>query len=327
MQPFTKTYKKGSHLFHENDHSRELYIVQSGTIKVYRIVGGHEIELALFSKGAVLGEMALIDGKQRSASARAEVDSSVIIIDGDTFLDKTKGAPPWFMSIIRMVSQKIRDANKRLDAFHEDSKGANVVIALYYQLVRYSALAADKLGNGLRADIIRNQTVQMLGITLHRVESVLDFLDAKGFIELKDDKIHPINMAGFSEYCTFLRFGLHNAFEKISQYAPNVGALAAGSIENYRDAINVQLKQVQVPGELFWPVVFSNVSDAASASALMTSLKDVSLVKTQRIEGAERKTDAEKSDNPLAGFMVYIDMENWHKCYLYHKYSKQMPPV
>ena len=47
MKPLTKTFKSGMHLFHENDRSRELYIIQAGNVKVYRQINGREVEIAV----------------------------------------------------------------------------------------------------------------------------------------------------------------------------------------------------------------------------------------------------------------------------------------
>ncbi|MFW6221645.1 MAG: cyclic nucleotide-binding domain-containing protein [Fibrobacterota bacterium] len=65
-----KPTKKGTHLFHDNDFSRELYTIQSGAISVYRAISNRGIQLAVLKKGSVLEEITLIYSKPRSASAR-----------------------------------------------------------------------------------------------------------------------------------------------------------------------------------------------------------------------------------------------------------------
>jgi CRP/FNR family transcriptional regulator, cyclic AMP receptor protein len=139
MQPFTKTFKAGAHLFHENDHSRELYIVQAGTIKVFRQIGTREVELALMEKGSVFGEMALIDGKPRSASARAVSDAIVAIIDAQSFESKIRGVPPWYLSIIKIISSKIRKANKHLQIVGAWNRGSALMLCLSFILARGQA--------------------------------------------------------------------------------------------------------------------------------------------------------------------------------------------
>ena len=136
MNPQTKLFKTGVHLFHENDRSRELYVIQSGNVKVYRTQSGREVELAVMGKGSVLGEMALIDGRPRSASAKALDECTVSIIDADVFHNRIKGVPPWFMTIIKMTCQKIRNANRLLQSMGGGRHGFNIILAIHYQFAR-----------------------------------------------------------------------------------------------------------------------------------------------------------------------------------------------
>ena len=88
MKPLLKKYKAGTILFHENDHSRELYIIQTGKVKIYRMIGKHEMQLTVLGEGSVLGEMALIDGEPRSASAKVIEDSDLIQLDSETLMKR-----------------------------------------------------------------------------------------------------------------------------------------------------------------------------------------------------------------------------------------------
>ena len=63
--------RNGEVLFTEGDRARELYILLAGNVSVYkRLPDGREECLATHVAGALVGELALIDGQPRSASAR-----------------------------------------------------------------------------------------------------------------------------------------------------------------------------------------------------------------------------------------------------------------
>lgn len=53
MKPLVKSFKAGTALFHENDRSRELYIILSGNVKIYKVNENSEIEIVWFSKSTV----------------------------------------------------------------------------------------------------------------------------------------------------------------------------------------------------------------------------------------------------------------------------------
>jgi CRP/FNR family cyclic AMP-dependent transcriptional regulator len=82
----SKRIKAGSIVFREMDESDALYIVEDGTIVVSKHVHGDvDIVLARFERGDFFGEMGLFDGAPRSASAHAEVDTTLWTLKRDTF--------------------------------------------------------------------------------------------------------------------------------------------------------------------------------------------------------------------------------------------------
>ncbi|MEQ9683440.1 MAG: cyclic nucleotide-binding domain-containing protein [Rhodospirillales bacterium] len=64
-----KMYQAGDRNFKEGDEGLFAYLVQSGSVEIYREVSGEV--LSTIGSGGIFGEMALIDGKPRAASARA----------------------------------------------------------------------------------------------------------------------------------------------------------------------------------------------------------------------------------------------------------------
>ncbi|MFP4014429.1 MAG: cyclic nucleotide-binding domain-containing protein [Chitinispirillaceae bacterium] len=93
------------HLFRENNRSRELYVIQSGRVKVYKTMGSKEIERAMMGKGAVLGETALIFGKPRSASAVVVEECTTLQIESEVIQRKIQGVPSWWMKKLSLYNK------------------------------------------------------------------------------------------------------------------------------------------------------------------------------------------------------------------------------
>lgn len=70
------TISAGTAIMSAGDKTDSLYVIESGSVIVFREMGdrGEERVLATLSAGAILGEMALLDGQPRSASARAATE-------------------------------------------------------------------------------------------------------------------------------------------------------------------------------------------------------------------------------------------------------------
>ncbi|HOK40169.1 MAG TPA: cyclic nucleotide-binding domain-containing protein [bacterium] len=124
-EKFGKTFKKGSVIFLEGDIGEEMYIIVEGEIeisKTYKLVDiNNEAELYLGSDCQVLsilkagdffGEMALLNQRERSATAIALTDVKLIAIDKKNFevlLGKTN---PIILQILKSLSNRLREADK-----------------------------------------------------------------------------------------------------------------------------------------------------------------------------------------------------------------------
>lgn len=80
----TRALKAGEVLFNLGDPGDEMIVVQAGKLAIYMPEKGHPEAgqaLRIFQSGDLFGEMALIDQLPRSASARAETDSTIATLD------------------------------------------------------------------------------------------------------------------------------------------------------------------------------------------------------------------------------------------------------
>lgn len=316
MRPVTKSYKPGAFLFHENDHSRELYIIQSGQVRIFRKVGHKEIPLAVVGKGSVLGEMALIDGKPRSASAQALEESQVVLIDSETFHSKTRGVPPWFLSIIRMTSLKIRKANDRLQKAHSGNSGANVILALTYLLTKARADNPDC--SELPTSLTCNQLVKILGVPSHRVMKMVDFLVQHGFVEMTETSLQIIDLQRLEEYARFLRLLLRKAFEKIQPLSIESAELVLALGEQHPDLVAPAEQEISLEGDDLW-LLMSDLGLTKSSQAVMDNLAEHKLLNENA--GAE---DGEGA-NPLSGKKYKAVSTTWMTYYLFNKYKLMVP--
>ncbi|MBD3391905.1 MAG: cyclic nucleotide-binding domain-containing protein [Chitinivibrionales bacterium] len=314
MHPMTKTIKADTYLFRENDRSRELYIIQSGKVKIFRTIGKREVEIAVLSKGAVLGEMSLIDGKPRSASAKAIVDCSVVIIDADTFHTKVRGVPPWFMTIIRMVSQKIRGANRHLERMQFDRRGINVILALQYFFYQ-SAGASGETEYELDLAAAKSRLSQLLSVSQHRIAYILDFLQLHNLVTVADDRLRCVDIAELDEYCAFLRKLVRKSFDKIQPVDGDLGNVLL-SLER-AVAVSAQ-EQHAMTGEEFQAVL-------AEAGARDDPAAVVDLLKNRGILTVKKGDTAPSGENALAGTALYITIPVLKEYALARKFSSMVP--
>ena len=103
--------KAGEIIFNQGDQGDELIVVQEGEVAIFAPVeggDGTEKPIRIFRPGEVLGEMALIDQKPRSASARAEEDSTILTLGLNEFKSLLNENQEMAFSVMSGLNERIR---------------------------------------------------------------------------------------------------------------------------------------------------------------------------------------------------------------------------
>ena len=112
---FIRAYQPGEVIFREGDVGKEMFVVVSGNVEIYRARADGSIDvLASLGAGEMFGEMALVAEGRRFASARANADETrLVCIDQARFVYLVSQQPAFALSVIRMMSQRLSGADKK----------------------------------------------------------------------------------------------------------------------------------------------------------------------------------------------------------------------
>ena len=114
IQSIERNYKPDQIIFCESESGHELYIIRKGNIKITKIVDGQEVLLALVQPGDIVGEMALLDNKPRTASAIAANPVSVLVVNKANFEHIVKKETQLATKLITLLSERLWTAYKQL---------------------------------------------------------------------------------------------------------------------------------------------------------------------------------------------------------------------
>lgn len=114
MAGAAKIYKAGDVVFKAGDKPDGMYIVRKGELQVYLDQNGKQVILANVPEGGIVGEMALFDKMNRSASVKASKPSEVTQITVTDFEGLLKQIPKWFVTLMGALSERLRSTNERL---------------------------------------------------------------------------------------------------------------------------------------------------------------------------------------------------------------------
>jgi CRP-like cAMP-binding protein len=112
----------GEILFSEGDIGTDMFIIQSGTVELLKVIGGETRVLSTLEKGDFFGEMSVLEDVPRTASARAKTDVELLRINGATFDAMLKGNTEIAIRMMRKLSRRLREVTAML----EDALGRRV---------------------------------------------------------------------------------------------------------------------------------------------------------------------------------------------------------
>jgi CRP-like cAMP-binding protein len=105
------TYPKGKVLFRQGDKGGAAYIVNSGAVGIFREAGDRKVPLATVRKGELFGEMAVLDGSARMATAFTLEESTLMMISVEVMTEKMRKADPFIKALVHMLMNNLRSVH------------------------------------------------------------------------------------------------------------------------------------------------------------------------------------------------------------------------
>lgn len=182
-----KKYAPGQMVFAKEDLGNHFFIVKSGRIKIFTTVGASKKKtFAFLKKGDSFGEMSLLGGKVRSASAQAVENSELFVISKKNFKRLILENPEFSLKILYTLADRLHKANKDVESmlFH------NILGRLAEAILE---LSKDKHTKPLKMAIDQNELAQYLGTTRVPVCRAINTLKRSGIIDYRRGELIILN--------------------------------------------------------------------------------------------------------------------------------------
>ncbi len=185
----TRRFRRGEVLFHEGDPGDSLFIVASGSVKVVVPSDeGEEAILVTLGAGDSLGELSLLDGAPRSASAIAVEPVDALTLPRQTFLSLVATDAPMRDALLAQLARELRRLTSHVADLHFlDLTGR--LAARLVRLAQEDGVAGADGSVRLATRITQGDLASMIGATRQSVNKLLgEFADA-GLLRLEPDAI------------------------------------------------------------------------------------------------------------------------------------------
>lgn len=185
----TRRFRRGEVLFHEGDPGEALFIVAAGAVKVVVPSDeGDEAILATLRRGDFFGELALLDGAPRSASAIALEATETLALPRDQFSALVGSEPAIRDALLASLAGELRRLTTHVAELHF----LDLTGRLAARLVRLAQEHGIRQPDGsvrLDAPLTQGDLASMIGATRQSVNKVLGEFVEEGLLRLDRDTI------------------------------------------------------------------------------------------------------------------------------------------
>ena len=192
---FQRVFGDGEIIFDEGDAGIDLYVIQSGQVQISRSSAAGERVVAKLGPGEFFGEMSVVLGEARTASAVSVGRTELLELDGETLEAMCIERPEIAIRMIQRLAIRLIGAERRLAALGLDE--------LVGPLIRYlSVRAANDLDEELRLRTTLRELASGCKLTLQETHQALHELMDQKLIRLVGDELIAPDPAALSTAMT-----------------------------------------------------------------------------------------------------------------------------
>ena len=196
QQCVTHNCKRDRVIFVEEEIGQSFFIIVRGSVKISRTSDdGREVILTILKAGDFFGELALLDGKSRSATVTALEDSELLTLRRNEFITLIEKYPQIAIELLRVMAARIRQADMQIESLTlHDAMGriASAIIHVAEQtgVRRGDAVIIPKLP-------IQNDLASMAGTARETISRVMTALEERGYLNKEG---HRVTIRDFQQF-------------------------------------------------------------------------------------------------------------------------------
>lgn len=193
-----KVYEKDSVILMEEEAGTALFVIITGKVKVSRnSTDGREVILSILGESDFFGEMAILDGLNRSASVIAIEESELFIIQRNEFIDLLKAHPEISIALLQELTARLRQADMKIKSLSlKDAEGkvATVLLQIADDIgkIKHGIVEIEKLP-------LQQDLANMAGTSRETISRTIHSFAKKGLIELEGSKLRILDYEKFKE--------------------------------------------------------------------------------------------------------------------------------
>jgi CRP/FNR family cyclic AMP-dependent transcriptional regulator len=187
-----KHFNAGQMIFLMGSPGDSMMAVLNGKVRIsLSSAGGKEIALATLQEGEVFGEIAMLDGKERTADARAITDCDLAILERRDVLAFLEKHPSACLRLVEVFCQRMRLTDERIGEVAMLQLPARLARALLRIASEQMLLSNAK--EALTIGLSQRELGNLIGAARERVNRCLSLWQRSGIVQVEDGQIIILN--------------------------------------------------------------------------------------------------------------------------------------
>jgi CRP-like cAMP-binding protein len=179
------TLKRGATIYAKGDPGNSLVAVISGTVKIsVSSADGRSAILNLIGPGEIVGEVAVLDGRARTADCTANTNCEIFIIDRREFLPFVRSQPALAMKFIELLCTRVRWTSDQVEQVILQNLPGRLASALIRLTEKHKLEPA-----GRTIAVTQQEISEMVGMTRESINKQLRVWAARNWVRLEHGAI------------------------------------------------------------------------------------------------------------------------------------------
>lgn len=174
-----------------------MYVIRAGKVRVLKEAQGRKRVVSTLGPGDFFGEMAVVTGRPRSATAEVLEEAELLKVPADKVQEMVAGSGEVAIRLIQHLAERIENANRFIDLLLEGDTTARVILELQGSLERAEGSTAP--------DITDEDLALKLGVEKNEVRTALRRLVRVGVIEVAGGFVLISDRERLAEFLDFVR--------------------------------------------------------------------------------------------------------------------------
>lgn len=195
-----RLYRKGDVIFNEGDHSKTLYFMSSGKIKLYKYTtDGKEQIINVLSDGEFFGEFSILKNTNYRVNARAITDCKICTLTSNEIREIISNKPEVSINIMESLAERLSDAESLARSLATNDVNARLAYLLMSLIDKYGI--EKKEGIEVTLPLNREDMANYIGVTRETISRKLRKLESENIIKLVGNKkLIVLNREFFYDY-------------------------------------------------------------------------------------------------------------------------------